>query len=430
MEITHQYAQSIVDRTMKVLGYNINIMNSIGIIVGSGDKKRINTFHQGAAEVIKTGKPLEITSDQAEKLEGVKPGVNLPIYLNEKIAGVVGITGEPNEVRPYGELLKISVETMLQQAFLSEQLRMEQNARELYVDDIIRGNFIDNEDIFLAKGTVLGFDMNIPRVAVVLKIYGLNEKIYGKVNNGEIKVESENKTELLNEKNSVYVNHLFAQKDELRLQKRREKILERIKQAFSNPQNMFSYSGSNIFIIFYAIKNLDNVKLKKEIWNSIFSVKDIFEKYNLTFLATVGSFYPGLSGLKKSYDEAFKALEIQEQIKKADKEKGTITLAQDVSLEILLANIPQDMLQRFKKLLLSHNPQLKIINHEKLFDTLKTFFKNDMNISTAAEKLGVTRNTLSGRLDKVKEITGYDPRKFFDAMKLELLILIEEFGLS
>jgi carbohydrate diacid regulator len=402
LEITHQYAQSIVDRTMKILGYNINIMNSIGIIVGSGDKKRINTFHQGAAEVIKTGRPLEITSDQARKLEGVKPGVNLPIYLNEKIAGVVGITGEPEEVRPYGELLKISVETMLQQAFLSEQLRMEQNARELYVDDVIRGNFAENEDIFLAKGTVLGFDMKIPRVAVVLKIYGLNEKI----------------------------NDLPAREDELKLQKRREKILDRIKQAFSNPQNMFSYSGSNIFIIFYAIKNLDNVKLKKEIWNSIFSAKDIFEKYNLTFLATVGSFYPGLSGLKKSYDEAVKALEIQEQIKKADKEKGTITLAQDVSLEILLANIPQDMLHRFKKLLLSHNQQLIIMNQEKLVETLKTFFKSDLNISTAAEKLGVTRNTLSSRLDKVKELTGYDPRKFFDAVKLELLILIEEFRLS
>jgi carbohydrate diacid regulator len=223
-------------------------------------------------------------------------------------------------------------------------------------------DYTENEDIFLAKGTVLGFDMKIPRVAVVLKIYGLNEKI----------------------------NDLPAREDELKLQKRREKILDRIKQAFSNPQNMFSYSGSNIFIIFYAIKNLDNVKLKKEIWNSIFSVKDIFEKYNLTFLATVGSFYPGLSGLKKSYDEAVKALEIQEQIKKADKEKGTITLAQDVSLEILLANIPQDMLHRFKKLLLSHNPQLKIINHEKLLETLKTFFKNNMNISIAAEKLGVT----------------------------------------
>jgi len=131
VEITHEYAQSIVEKTKNLLGKNINIMNSLGIIVGSKDKSRIDTFHEGAAEVIKTGKEIEITSKQASELEGVKPGVNLPIYLNNRIVGVVGITGDPDEVRPYGQLLKISVEAMLTQLYLSEQLRMEQNANEL-----------------------------------------------------------------------------------------------------------------------------------------------------------------------------------------------------------------------------------------------------------------------------------------------------------
>jgi len=412
----------VVDRVIKVLGYNVNIMNSMGIIVGSGDKKRIGTFHQGAAEVIKTGKPLEITLGQAKGFEGAKPGVNLPIYINEKIAGVVGITGEPDEVRPFGELLKISVETMLQQVLLEEQLRMEQNARELFVDDIISGNFEENEDSFVTKSNVLGYDMRIPRVAVVLKIYGLNEEIYGNVNSHtEITVASGDKTEIM--------NHLTAQKDEIELHRRREKVLARIKQVFSNPQNMISCSGSNIFIIFYATKNLDYVKIKKEILDLIFTAKDIFEKYNLTFLVTIGSFYPGISGLKKSYDEAIKALEIQEQIKKTDKDKGIVTLAQDVSLEILLTCIQPEMLQRFKKQILCRNSQFNIKRHKKLYEALKSFFKSDLNISIASKKLGITRNTLSHRLEKVKELTGYNPRKFFDAMKLELLILIDEIGL-
>ncbi|MGI6424090.1 MAG: sugar diacid recognition domain-containing protein [Tepidanaerobacteraceae bacterium] len=38
MEITHEYAQNIVEKTMKIFRRNINIMNSLGIIVGSGDK--------------------------------------------------------------------------------------------------------------------------------------------------------------------------------------------------------------------------------------------------------------------------------------------------------------------------------------------------------------------------------------------------------
>jgi len=419
LEITHQYAQSIVDRTMKVLGYNINIMNSLGIIVGSGDKKRIDTFHQGAAEVIKTGTLVEITSEQAEKLEGAKPGLNLPIYLNDKIMGVVGITGEPAEVRPYGELLKISVETMLQQAFLSEQFRMEQSARQLYVDDIISGNFIEDEDVFLAKGSVLGFDMEIPRVAVVLKIYGLNEKMYSQIN-----IESEHKNKAdFNKKN---INGLPGQKAEIKLQKRRENILNQIKLALNNSQNMISYSGSNIFIIFYVIDRTEPLKIKEKIRDSLLSIKNTFEKYNLSFIAAIGSFYPGLSGLKKSYDEAVKAIYIRERVKRADTAGGAITLAQDVSLEILLANVPEDVLYGFKKLILSHNPQSDILNQPKIVDALKTFFKCDLNISTAAERLGVTRNTLSSRLDRIKEATGHDPRKFFDAMKLEILVLMNE----
>ena len=77
MEITHEYAQSIVEKTKNLLGknININIMNSMGIIVGSKDKSRIDTFHEGAAEVIRTGKEIEITSEQAGKLEGVKVSV-------------------------------------------------------------------------------------------------------------------------------------------------------------------------------------------------------------------------------------------------------------------------------------------------------------------------------------------------------------------
>ncbi|MBA7514082.1 Carbohydrate diacid regulator [subsurface metagenome] len=60
MKITHQLAQDIVDKTMSILGKNINIMDEKGVIIGSGDKSRLNQFHEGAAQVIKEGKKLEI----------------------------------------------------------------------------------------------------------------------------------------------------------------------------------------------------------------------------------------------------------------------------------------------------------------------------------------------------------------------------------
>ncbi|WP_306462766.1 sugar diacid recognition domain-containing protein, partial [Klebsiella pneumoniae] len=40
MILDSQLAQQIVDRTMAIIGYNINVMNQAGVIIGSGEKNR------------------------------------------------------------------------------------------------------------------------------------------------------------------------------------------------------------------------------------------------------------------------------------------------------------------------------------------------------------------------------------------------------
>ena len=90
-------------------------MNNNGVIIGSGDKSRLNHFHEGAAKIIQEGKKLEIYSKDINRLASSQPGINLPIEHNNKIIGVVGITDEPNEVSPFGEVIKMTVEMMLEQ---------------------------------------------------------------------------------------------------------------------------------------------------------------------------------------------------------------------------------------------------------------------------------------------------------------------------
>jgi carbohydrate diacid regulator len=128
--LTPQLAQTIVDRTMEIVDYNINIMNQNGVIIGSGDEGRINDLHEGAKQVIKTGQPLQISKQDEKELAGSKPGINLPINLNEETIGVVGITGTPEVVANYGGLVKMTVELMLQQAFYLEQ---EQQHQEIFI---------------------------------------------------------------------------------------------------------------------------------------------------------------------------------------------------------------------------------------------------------------------------------------------------------
>lgn len=61
-----------------------------------------------------------------------------------------------------------------------------------------------------------------------------------------------------------------------------------------------------------------------------------------------------------------------------------------------------------------------LVLKEYLFDydmqnTVKTFILNDMNVLKTSKILYMHRNTLLNRLDRFKEATGYDPKKFKDA---------------
>lgn len=404
MEITHEYAQSIVEKTKSHLGKNINIMNSLGIIVGSKDKSRIDTFHQGAYEVIKTGKALEITLKQAEKLEGAKPGVNLPIFLNGKIVGVVGITGEPEEVRPFGQLLKISVETMLKQFYLSEQLRMEQNAKDLYIHDIINGNFQDKH-MFLTKGEVLGFDMSIPRISLVIKV------------NESTNFESKKNLNKIVKLTANNVKNNF----ELTAQKKREKILDCIKRIFNNPQHMISRIGSNNYIILYALEKKYGEDIKRQLKEFAKALRKEAEKYSVKFCIGVGPYYPDLSGLRKSYKEAVKAIQIMDRISKAE-ELPLVVFASDLSLEMILSSIPEEIIENFKNQVISEETAEIFLNNDKLIETLKTYFESNLNISKTAKVLQITRNTVCARIEKIKDITGLDPSNFNDAVKLKILL--------
>jgi carbohydrate diacid regulator len=107
-------AQDIVDRAMAILPYNVNVMDYLGIIIGSGDAGRLCTRHEGAQAVLANGQVVEIDSRAARQMGGVKPGLNLPLMLDHKLVGVLGITGEPEEVRVYGELVKMTAEMLME----------------------------------------------------------------------------------------------------------------------------------------------------------------------------------------------------------------------------------------------------------------------------------------------------------------------------
>ncbi len=130
VELSHHQAQNIVDRMMKDIPYNINIMDHTGTIIGSGNKSRIGTLHHGAVEAIRQRKPVDIYEDETY----VKKGINLPIELNGRIVGVVGISGEVEETRPFGNLLKSAVILLIEQSITLEKENAKMNQKRQFFD--------------------------------------------------------------------------------------------------------------------------------------------------------------------------------------------------------------------------------------------------------------------------------------------------------
>ena len=63
---------------------------------------------------------------------------------------------------------------------------------------------------------------------------------------------------------------------------------------------------------------------------------------------------------------------------------------------------------------------------EKLMHTLDAFFESDLQINLCADRLQIHRHTLTYRLNKIHELTGYHPQNFKDAFVLKIALMLSK----
>ena len=69
--IEARLAQDIVDRTMRIIPFNVNVMDGRGIILGSGETSRIRELHSGALLALAQNRTVEIDAATSRTLRGV-----------------------------------------------------------------------------------------------------------------------------------------------------------------------------------------------------------------------------------------------------------------------------------------------------------------------------------------------------------------------
>jgi len=388
--LSRELARTIVGRTMNILGKNINIMDTDGIILASGDSSRVGTFHEGAAKAAKLQQAVEIEQSDVFNMAGVRQGINLPISLNGETVGVVGITGEPSEVKNYGELVRITVELMLEQALFKEQIQMESQAKENLVQDLIAGRFGHKTELFSLRAFTLGFRLDLPRVAVVLDIYRFGST-------------AEN-----------YLSRSNGTDGELYLHRLRRTVTDIIR-GVTGSMDITSFVGEDKFVVFKKIDPDKGERLyKKELFRLAEVLQErVWAEVGLKVIVGIGNYYEGLEGLRLSFQEGMSALKLGRLRDSA----VYIYHISGLGLEIMLDALPVGVRKAYAAQTLQKLTGTDGYSRE-LLKTLEVLFANNLSAAAAARDLFLHRNTLRLRLKKIKDITGHDSANFHEAAAL------------
>ncbi len=369
MRLTEDLAQKIVNNSMNVLGKNINIMNHHGIIIGSGDKNRVNTYHEVAAQVVKIGKSIVINSDEVKYYKGVKAGINLPIKFNDKIIGVVGITGETSEVSGYGEIVKNMVELILQREFLRSEIEFENKFKENIFQQLLSNSINDREQL-KDRIQLLEIEDNIPRVIILIQI-----EPYEKLN-------------ISNKIKEIY-HYSFIEEG----------------------KDIMMIRGENLILI----KALPEHNTHHYLNNIAEKLESVLRKEFNDFVIGIGDIITQLAELFISYKGAKLALKIGNKIYHQQEKK--LFYINHLGYDYLLPFIEEKSIEHYLHYLLDYDV-FKIFEETDTGQIIEALVNNDLNISKTADDLFIHRNTLIYRLDKIKETVGLDPKKASDLFSL------------
>ena len=147
MQITNELGQEIIKRLSEYIDVDINIMNLEGKIVASTDYSRINQTHSGALKVIEIGEAVILSEEDMGDFPGTKQGVNLPILHRNKIRGVVGVSGNPDDIKQVTGIIRASVEIALEQIYLQRQAYFKERQWSNWVHQLLHPMGFDKEQL-------------------------------------------------------------------------------------------------------------------------------------------------------------------------------------------------------------------------------------------------------------------------------------------
>ncbi len=353
---TEAIFHSLVLEMNKLINEDVIITNEVGNIVASTEAKRIGDYHEGAYLAMKNRVSMVMTKELSETLQGVRRGIVLPIIIEDRPIGVLGITGNPDVVEPYAQIVQKMAELFIKSS--SDQMTQEKMARnlELFVFDWL--NEIIKGDTLLARG----------------EFFQLPIESYRQV----ISIHLPDATSQLSYKDIIELRIAWDRKE----------------------QAIFVRWGEGKLLIIDQQYEKD-ILLRK------------IQGFQTNMVAIIGAdVYVGI-GQPADYQFMHQSLEQAERACAIAQKENRIIFEDELRFEMIQHEINVQTKWKFIERTIA-----PIREEPVLLDTLTSWFDHDMSIQETAATLHIHKNTLYYRLEKIEKRTHLSVNVIEDMMLL------------
>ncbi|MDL2249682.1 helix-turn-helix domain-containing protein [Lachnospiraceae bacterium OttesenSCG-928-J05] len=362
MYISNLVAQSIVEEIGNEINEHINLMDHQGKIIASTDESRIGDLHEGARRIITEKLPeLYITQEK----EATRKGINLPLIVSGEIVGVVGITGEQENVARYGNIVRKITEIMIEDSIRRDAKRYDNRMKNRFIEEWFQNSQLPYHSQFIKRGQNLQIDITRPYRVVIFHF--------------------EDYQTLLDTREG---------------QKLLEEMETAVRHQVENDSGIYLREPNRQCCLYAS----GDIKLLKE------KVERVIRLVNSKYKREIVAGIDGSNGDKMNIFQA--RIEAEKAVMMAVLSKKNVICYDDLDIELFLHEISPKTMQEYVDKIMSCIPKEK---WEEYIRIVENYFKYDGSLAKMSEALFLHKNTLQYKLKKLAEYTGKDIRKLSNA---------------
>lgn len=368
LKLSPQGAQAIVDEVGAIVGQHINMMDRQGYVIASTDHTRIGTLHEGARRLMEEHlRELYVEEEHATPTS--RPGLNLPVNQEGRVVGVIGITGRYEEVAGYGQVVKKMVEILVRENVEQDERRMDQRVMNRFLEEWVLGNGLLQPRLLEERGFALGIDIALPRRVMVAGVSDLEE--YASTVSGQKLLEQ-------------------AEREAASLAGRGSLVLRS--------------AGRQIFLVPKATdRQMEQLAAR--------ICAAVAEKSGIRLIIGID----GRAGdIHMAYGQANKAW------RSAGMARQAVMTYDRVTLELFTEDVADGVKVEYL------HKVFRKIGYEELcqwMGILEAYFEAEGSLKAASHALHIHKNTLTYKLKKLEELTGYDVRLLSQASVFYMAVM-------